>query len=296
MNRITRLVLFVFLQLVALAASAQVTRVKGVIYDNQSGETMPFVNLLFKGTTIGTTTDINGEFELEAQRAIDTLLVSFLGYKPQRLAIKRYKLTELEIRLVPDNYQLREVVIRPGENPAHRIMREVVAHKKDNNPDRVQSYEYNVYNKIQFDLNNYKEGFTKKKLFKPFNFIFDYADTTEDGKPYLPVAFTETYGKVIHTSDPNRKQETILASKISGIKNASVSQFLGDMYQNVNIYNDFLLIFNKSFVSPITDNFLRYYKYYLVDSVYIGEERCYKLLFLPKRKQDLTFTGNLFIH
>lgn len=257
---------------------------------------MPFVNVLFKGTTIGTTTDINGEFELDAQRAIDTLLVSFLGYKPQRLAIKRYKLTELEIRLVPDNYQLREVVIRPGENPAHRIMREVVAHKKENNPDRVQSYEYNVYNKIQFDLNNYKEGFTKKKLFKPFNFIFDYADTTEDGKPYLPVAFTETYGKVIHTSTPNRKQETILASKISGIKNASVSQFLGDMYQNVNIYNDFLLIFNKSFVSPITDNFLRYYKYYLVDSVYIGDERCYKLLFLPKRKQDLTFTGNLFIH
>jgi hypothetical protein len=275
---------------------AQLTRVKGVIYDKQSGETMPFVNVIFKGTTIGTTTDINGFFELEAQRAIDTLQVSFIGYKPQKIAVKRLKLTELKIQLEPENIQLREVIIRPGENPAHRIMREVIAHKKDNNPDRVESYQYNVYNKIEFDINNYEEKFTKKKLFKPFNFVFDYADTTEDGKPYLPIAFTETYARVIHTANPNRKQETILGSKISGIKNASVSQFLGDMYQNVNIYNDFLLIFNKSFVSPITDNFLRYYKYYLVDSVYIGDERCYKLLFLPKRKQDLTFTGNLFIH
>jgi len=277
-------------------AAAQLTRVKGVVYDRQTGETMPFVNVVFKGTTIGTTTDINGFFELEAQRAIDTLQVSFIGYKLQKVPIKRFKLTELNVQLEPENVQLREVVIRPGENPAHRIMREVIAHKKDNNPDRVESYQYNVYNKIEFDINNYQEKFTKKKLFKPFNFVFDYADTTEDGKPYLPIAFTETYAQIIHSSNPNRKQETILGSKISGIKNASVSQFLGDMYQNVNIYNDFLLIFNKSFVSPITDNFLRYYKYYLVDSVYIGDERCYKLLFLPKRKQDLTFTGNLFIH
>lgn len=275
---------------------AQLTKVKGDVVDSKSGEPMPFVNIVFKGTTIGTTTDINGEFELEAQRAIDTIQVSFVGYKPQKIKVQKLKTNYLNIKLESANVQLREVVIRPGENPAHRIMREVVAHKKDNNPDLVETYQYDVYNKIQFDINNYKEKFTKKKLFKPFNFVFDYADTTEDGKPYLPIAFTETYAQIKHTSNPSKKQETILASKISGLKNASVSQFLGDMYQNVNIYNDFLLIFNKSFVSPITDNFLRYYKYYLIDSVYIDNERCYKLLFLPKRKQDLTFTGNLFIH
>lgn len=285
-----------FLLLGVGSTQAQVTRIKGTVTDAQTKETMPFVNLLFKSTTIGTTTDANGYFELEAQRPIDTVLVSFIGYKTQRVGIQRNKSTTLAIKLEPDNVQLREVVIRPGENPAHRIMRNVIANKPVNNPDKVESYSYQVYNKIEFDLNNYKEKFTKKKLFKPFNFIFDYADTTEDGKAYLPIAFTETFAEVIHTSDPQRKQETILASQISGIKNASVSQFLGDMYQNVNIYNDFLLIFNKSFVSPITDNFLRYYKYYLIDSVYIGQDRCYKLLFLPKRKQDLTFTGNIFIH
>ncbi len=274
----------------------QITRVRGTIKDATSKETMPFVNLVFKGTTIGTSSDINGFYDLSAQRAADTLLVSFMGYKSKKIGISRFKTTELNIELQPDNYTLKEVVIRPGENPAHRIMREVVAHKKDNNPDNVKTYQFEVYNKIQFDLNNFKEDFTKRKLFKPFDFVFNYADTTEDGKPYLPIAFTETYTEVSFSSDPSRKKEEIKASQISGIKNASVSQFLGDMYQNVNIYENFLLIFNKSFVSPVTDNFLRYYKYYLVDSVYVGNERCYKLLFLPKRKQDLTFTGNLFIH
>ena len=296
MNKLTLPFFLVILICLTSQSSAQITRVKGTVKDASTKETMPFVNLLFKGTTIGTSTDINGVYELQAQRACDTLLVSFMGYKTQKIFIQRNKSNEINILLQPENITLREVVIRPGENPAHRIMREVIEHKKDNNPEKVKTYQYEVYNKIQFDLNNFKEDFTKKKLFKPFDFVFTYADTTEDGKPYLPIAFTETYAEVTYTSDPARKQENIKASQISGIKNASVSQFLGDMYQNVNIYDNFLLIFNKSFVSPVTDNFLRYYKYYLVDSVYIGNERCYKLLFLPKRKQDLTFTGNLFIH
>ncbi|HOY49374.1 MAG TPA: DUF5686 family protein, partial [Flavobacteriales bacterium] len=288
MNKLTLPFFLVILICLTSQSSAQITRVKGTVKDASTKETMPFVNLLFKGTTIGTSTDINGVYELQAQRACDTLLVSFMGYKTQKIFIQRNKSNEINILLQPENITLREVVIRPGENPAHRIMREVIEHKKDNNPEKVKTYQYEVYNKIQFDLNNFKEDFTKKKLFKPFDFVFTYADTTEDGKPYLPIAFTETYAEVTYTSDPARKQENIKASQISGIKNASVSQFLGDMYQNVNIYDNFLLIFNKSFVSPVTDNFLRYYKYYLVDSVYIGNERCYKLLFLPKRKQDLT--------
>jgi hypothetical protein len=288
-------VFFLFF-LTSFFLKGQITKVKGTIKDANSKETMPFVNLVFKGTTIGTSSDINGFYDLSAQRAADTLLVSFMGYKSQKIGISRFKTTELNIELQPDNYTLREVIIRPGENPAHKIMREVVAHKNVNTPSNVQSYQYEVYNKIQFDINNFKEGFTKQAMLKPFDFVFNYADTTEDGKQYLPLAITETYTNVSFSNDPSRKKEEIIASQISGIKNSSISQFLGDMYQNVNIYENFLLIFNKSFVSPVTDNFLRYYKYYLVDSVYIGNERCYKLLFLPKRKQDLTFTGNLYIH
>jgi hypothetical protein len=278
------------------AGFAQVTRVQGRIQDANTRESLPFVNIIFKGTTVGTTTDANGYYEMEIQRPADSIVVSFLGYKPQRQGIKRNRQNTLNILLQPESYTLKEVAIRPGENPAHRIMRNVIENKINNNPNRIQSYQYEVYNKIQFDLNNYDEKFTKRKLFVPFNFVFNYSDTTDDGKSYLPMMLTETFTDVYYTREPERKQEYVKASRISGLKNASASQFLGDMYQTINIYENFLLIFNKSFISPVTDNFLRYYKYYLIDSVYIGNDRCYKLLFLPKRKQDLTFAGNLYIH
>lgn len=277
-------------------AAAQYTRVQGRIQNAQTKEALPFVNLVFKGTNIGTTSDVNGYYEMEIQRMADTILVSFLGYKAQRLPIQRNKQNTINILLQPETYTLKEIVIKPGENPAHRIMRNVISHKPQNNPSQIASYQYQVYNKIQFDLNNYDEKFAKRKLFTPFNFVFDYSDTTEEGKAYLPLMLTETFTNVFYTRNPERKQEYIKASRISGLKNNSASQFLGDMYQTINIYDNFLLIFDKSFISPVTDNFLRYYKFYLVDSVYIGTDRCYKLLLLPKRKQDLTFTGNLYIH
>jgi hypothetical protein len=277
--------------------TAQVTRVTGKITDAVTNETLPFVNIVFKGTTVGTSTDINGYFEIQAQRALDTIVVSFMGYRTTKIGVKRLQNNNgINIKLKPENYTLKEVVILPGENPAHRIMRKVVANKENNNPEQIKAYQYEAYNKIEFDINNYNKKLTKKKMFKPFNFVFDYSDTTEDGKAYLPIALTETFTNVYFRADAPPKKEIIKASQISGIKNNSASQFLGDMYQNINIYDNFLLIFNKSFVSPITDNFLRYYKYYLVDSVYIDNERCYKLLFLPKRKQDLTFKGDIYIH
>jgi hypothetical protein len=277
-------------------AQSSLTRVKGVVKDASSLEPLSFVNVVFKGTTIGTTSDVNGKFELEIQKPIDTLALSLLGYKTQLLPLKQGKLNEFKIALVPANYELGEVTIRPSENPAHRIMREVIAHKELNNSSNIEYYEYEAYNKIQFDLNNFKEGFREKKLFRPFNFVFEHTDTTEDGKSFLPAAIAETMADVYYSKQAGKKQEVIKASQISGLKNKSVAQFLGDMYQNINVYENFLLIFNKSFVSPVTDNFLRYYKYYLVDSVYIEGDRCYKLLFLPKRKQDLTFTGHMYIH
>jgi len=283
------------LSMLSIHLAAQVTRVRGVISDKKTTEPLAFVNLMYNGTSIGTHSDINGNFDLSVHKSIDTLLISYLGYMPQKIKIQPNKTNDLRIQLESAETMLKVVEIKPGENPAHRIMREVVRNKEKNNPAAVQSYQYRVYNKIQFDMNNYGDKLSKRKVLKPVDFVFNYADTTEDGKVYLPVAISENTSDVYYTSNPQRKQEVILGTQISGLKNASVSQFLGDMYQTINIYDNFLLIFNRSFVSPVTDNFLRYYKYYLIDSVYIDQHRCYKLLFLPKRKQDLTFTGDIYI-
>src|SRR5690606_3962140 len=121
-----------------------------------------------------------------------------------------------------------EAIIKPQEeNPAFEILRRVVRNKPVNNREKLAAYEYQAYNKVEFDLNNITEEFTQKKLFQPFAFIFDNIDST-DNKPYLPIFMTETLSEVYYRQKPRARKEYIRCTKVSGIENESVSRFLGD--------------------------------------------------------------------
>lgn len=279
-----------------LASYAQTTRVSGKITDAKSGETLPFVNIAFVDSRIGTTSDMDGNYALDTYYATDSLRISFVGYLSKSVAVKKDKQQVIDVALEPSSFELGEVVIRPpDENPAFTILRRVVQNKPVNNREKLQAFEYNAYNKIEFDLNNITQEFTEKKLFKPFAFIFDNIDST-DAKPYLPIFMTESLSEVFYRQKPKTQREYIRGTKVSGIENESVSQFMGDMYQNVNIYENFLVIFGKNFVSPIADGGRGYYDYYLTDSTFIGKYWCYKLEFKPKRAQELAFTGEMWIN
>jgi hypothetical protein len=68
------------------------------------------------------------------------------------------------------------------------------------------------------------------------------------------------------------------------------------MYFKINIYDNFINLFDRNFMSPVANFGLGFYKYYLIDSTYIGNQWCYKLMFKPRRKQELTFTGDMWVN
>ena len=136
----------------------------------------------------------------------------------------------------------------------------------------------------------------EKKIFKPIQFVFDNVDSVNSGeKPSLPIFITESLSELYYRSNPNLKKEIIKASKVTGIENTSITSIMGDMYQNINIYDNNILVFGKGFTSPISDNGLFYYKYYLEDSIIIGNSKCYHIRFKSKRPQELCFSGNMWI-
>lgn len=279
----------------AIGTLAQTTRITGHVTDAKSGEVLPFVNIAFIDSRIGTTTDLDGRYAFDTYYATDSIRVSFVGYITRSFPVKRDRAQVIDAALEPNLFQLAEVVIRPPEeNPAFTILRRVIHHKPANNREKLSAFEYDAYNKIEFDLNNITEEFTQKKLFKPFSFIFDNIDST-DAKPYLPIFMTESLSKVFYRQKPKAKREVIHGTKVSGIENESVSQFMGDMYQNVNIYDNYLVIFGKNFVSPIADGGRGFYDYYLTDSAFVDKYWCYKLEFKPKRVQELAFRGEMWI-
>lgn len=280
-----------------LPAVAQKTIIKGRVTDASTNEPLPFVNVAFKNSKIGTSTNLDGYFSLETYYPTDSLTASFVGYKPQSHRVRKDQTQTINFKLESGEVTLREVVVRPDKkavNPAHIILDQVIKNKKINNKTKLDAYQYEVYNKVEFDLNNIDEKFMERKVWKPFKFIFENMDSTGE-KNFLPIFMTESMSDYYYTRIPKRNKEIIKAAKISGIENESVQQFLGDMYQNVNIYDNYVKLFNKSFVSPVANFGKASYRYYLLDSMDIDNHKCYKIKFIPRRDHELNFSGVMFI-
>lgn len=274
----------------------QKTIITGKVYDATTREPLPFVNLVLKNTTTGTTTDIDGAYKIETYTASDSIQASYVGYDLASKPIIHNKTQVIDIFLQSESKNLGEVVIRPGENPAWKIMRKMVEHKPDNDPVKLESYQFEAYNKLEFDLNNIPKKYEKKKILKPVNFIFNYVDSTDvKEKPYLPAFISESVSDIYYKSNPAVKKEIIKATKFSGFQNPSISHFTGDMYQDIDIYKNSSLLFGQEFNSPLSNNWNVFYKYYLIDSTYINGHRCYQIEFKPKHSAEFAFYGNMWI-
>lgn len=278
-------------------ALAQTTKIRGKVTDAVSGEPVPFAGITMVGTSSGTVTDFNGEYYIETRVKADSLATSCVGYARQSHSVKLNTFQNIDFKLVSNSILLENIVVTPGENPAHAIIRKIIANKSKNNPERLNNYEYESYNKVEIDLNNVDDEMKNKKIFKQFQFIFDYVDTSAiTGKTFLPIFISETLSDYYFSRSPRVEKEVIKATKISGVNNESVAQFTGKMYQTMNIYDNYINIFDQGFVSPIADLSLWYYKVYLIDSAFLGNRWCYQISFKPKRAQEPTFTGDMWVN
>src|SRR5699024_7655706 len=96
----TNIVLVLFFGWLGMMQALYAQQVSGTVIDQESGDPLPGVNILVKGTNQGVTTDESGDFSLEPPSLQDTLVVSYIGYKTQNVPIAG--LTEIEIVLEPD--------------------------------------------------------------------------------------------------------------------------------------------------------------------------------------------------
>lgn len=291
-NLILSVLLFLSFRIVA-----QQYTIKGKVFNSENKEPLPFVPILIKGTTVGAQTDFDGNFVIKTTKIGDSLIATYVGFKRfARKINKDLAVQEINMPMVNEGVALSEVTVKAGENPAHRIVRNVIANKSKNNREKLAAYEYETYNKVEFDLTRIPKEMREKKALKPIRFVFENVDSTYSGeKPSLPFFMIENISDIYYLNDPRRKREVVRASKITGIENSSISSVMGDMYQNINLYSNNILVFNKQFASPISNDGFFYYKYYLEDSSFIGNHWCYHIRFKPKRPQELSFTGNMWI-
>ncbi len=293
--------IFIFvISFLPFLAWSQETIVSGKVTDTNSGDPVPYANVIFLGTTIGVTTDFDGNYLLKSSNASDTLMVSYIGYKSKKKGIVKGSKQVVNFQIEEDVTSLQEVVVMAGENPAFEVMRRVVKNKNQNDKRNLSAFEYDTYTKIEIDVDNINDKFKERKIIQKITQVLDSIERIagEDGKPILPLLITESVSKVYYRGNPTLRYENILRSKINGVgveDGALVTQLVGSSFQEYNFYQNWLNIVGKEFVSPIADGWRLYYEYDLMDSLYVGDHYCYRLDFYPKSPQDLAFTGSMWI-
>ncbi len=286
--------------LFSIGLSAQI-KVSGFVVDS-TDEPVPFANIIFKGSIEGTISDENGKFYLESDNSYRELEVSFVGFETKVISLGAVNM-DLRVILEEGRDQLKEVRIYSGKvdkknNPAIDILKNIWAQKRKNGLNMYDRYEFDRYEKIEFDLNNIDEKLTEKKIFDGMEMVFDQIDTSKiTGKVYLPIFINEsvykTYGKNVY---PRKKNSIMKANKNSGYSdNQALISFLKQLYVDFDIYDNYLLFFDKKFSSPLSKLGPEVYNYVLTDSSFIDNKWCYNILFYPRRKSELTFKGDFWV-
>ncbi len=277
------------------------TKVSGVVIDKKN-KPVAYANVVFKGSNEGIITDENGRFYLESKKSYTSVMVAFVGYNNREFELTKAVNYDLKIVLTEEQ-MLKEVVIYNGKtskknNPALDILRKIWARKRKNGLNIFDQYAYEKYEKVEFDLNSIDSAFMKSRIFKGMEFVFKKLDTSKiTGKTYLPVFINEALYDVYGDNKLKKIKETIKANKNSGLTNGDgINAFIKDLYNDYNIYNNYLNFFDKSFTSPLSTTGIDVYNYVLTDSSFIDKKWCYNIVFYPRRKNELTFKGDFWVN
>lgn len=254
----------------------------GKITDYQTNEPLPFVNVTFGSKNQGVTSDVNGRFLIKSSRKIDTLFCSFVGYEPLVFSLGNINPKQsLTLQMRKREFELKDFVIRPTENPAHRIIWAALANRDKNNPMKNSSFSYSSYNKMVFTSNVLQDTMALKIA----------NDTTlQDSISKMmrrTVAFfkeqhifmMESVNKRIYKA-PDKNYEKIIASKVSGFKDPIFSILITQV-QAVSFYDDLFMLLDKKYVNPISNGSTSRYFFEIQDTTYRNQDTVFIISYRP---------------
>ncbi len=275
---------FAFLLIFFTSLSA-LSQVKGRITDTKNNP-LSFVSIYLNKTVTGTTSNDSGEYVLNVtKKGKQTIVFQILGYKTVK---KKVNITafpfELNIQLEEEDVQLAEFSISTKDNPANRIIKNVIANK-EKNTDKYAKYTAKFYSRGLYKIKDAPEKFLGQNL-------GDFGgglDSTRSGIIYL----SETVSEIHFQKKPKKFKEKIIASKVSGEDNGISFNRAEDA--NINFYNN-SVTFGNDLISPISTNAFSYYKFQLEGTFYEKSGKLInKIKIIPKRKNDRVFNGYLYI-
>lgn len=295
--------------LLAFATNVMGQKITGIIIDSSTGDSLSLAGVTYKDRKVSTIADLDGVFSIARINGA-TLTFSCMGFKEENVNITKATPSRLTIKLKPDTKNLQEVVIKAEKrryvrkgNPAVELMKRVIEAKKDTKLENIHDYfQYTKYQKLSMALNDYKVKeidstdvaagkvkWTQQAELSPYN-----------NKMVVPVSLDETVTKHVFRKNPRAEKDIITGEQSSGLNQLFatgdiVNTTLKEVFQDVDIYDNYVKLLKFPFLSPIGSGATAFYRYYIVDTVLVERDSCYHLQFTPNNPQDIGFNGDIYI-
>ncbi|MFO8235369.1 MAG: DUF5686 family protein [Bacteroidales bacterium] len=291
-----KLYLSVFLLFCSLTGVSQELDIQGKVVGKTNKEPLAFVNVIYGDPPKGTTTNIDGEFKLSLSEP-SAIEFSYLGYKTK--IFDSHKLSSngfVQIEMEKTSYDLGQILVMPGYNPANNIISKVNRNKNQNHPSSLSSFSYKSYNKMTFTV----DSFGLEDIPGGGELDSLIIDTSELrlqkmlANQYLFLMETISKRKF---QAPDKEKEYVTASRVSGFKDPSLV-ILATQFQSFSFYDDFVTIGDNNYLNPITKNSYKKYQFKVEDTLFVSDaDSIFIISFFPKKGKNFDgLKGMLHIH
>jgi hypothetical protein len=276
--------------LACLAYNGWGQTITGLVED-QHGEPMAFVTIRgVDKANEGWLTDIEGRFTIANASHLTSLKFTYIGFAPVVVSGDDLMVRPLRIVMRPDSLSLPEIEVVAGENPAHRIIRETIARKKNHNPELYPTFTCTIFNKIIIDpiLNedNFRaslEGLDSTALEKQLA----KRDTLLERLENQHFLFMENLLER-HYERPNRIQDVVLLNRVSGFQESPFLA-LANAVQPFSFYDDYIGIMETNYLNPLSKGSIGRYRFEISDTLFSGTDTIWVIRYEPS--PNATFDG-----
>lgn len=302
--KVFRITFFLLLLFMVLPMKAQL---RGYIIDEATGDSIPYASCIYRGHNVAVASNINGQFTI-ARHEGWVLTFSAVGYVSKSITITASTKQNFNVKLKPDTKALKEVVVKTKRkrysrknNPAVELMKKVVEAKKRTDLDNRDYYQYNKYQKLTLALNDITPEKLEEPKMKKKPWLKDQVEKCEyNGKLILPVSVDETVTQKIYRKHPHSEKNIVKGQNSTGVNDLFqtgdiLNTVLKDVFTDVNIYDDQIRLLQYPFTSPIGKDAVAFYRFYIMDTLYVERDKCIHLHFLPNNQQDFGFRGDIYI-
>lgn len=296
-----RLILAIFL-IFSSSIYAQSNHYRVTVIDKNEREPLAFSNVFIPQLKDGFLTDENGQFSKSFDSKIDSIIFTYIGYRPFTLKLPVQNPEDILIEMESVSNELEQVVVyaprrREKDTTAWRIYKNVVDNKPVNRPTAHEYFEYQEYSKIVGSFYNFSPKLLNRKIVRPFKFVLENYDSTSDGRLYVPLILKEEITQFYYQKDPAKDKKIVVAQKVSGIEQAQISNLLNIVMNEMDVYSNDIIVSGFNFMLPFADGAWFKYRFYVIDSAQNDQEEwIYHIGFAPSIKGELAFLGEAWIH